>query len=262
MTAAATGFIIALAAVPCLNGFHAYASQQSSRVVGTMGGRDVVLYTPANYSRGIEHLVILASSAAGVPAGVEVVEDEPLGERIVNKVKNPQRTQITGRPLRDVLDLIISVVPPLVSAQPTDGYKFAWSESGGVIHVSPLVGRATFLDRTVAEFNADGLTFDQLLTALHRTQDPNHPEPKPNPVKTGGFGANSLPRSERPEQFQGRFTLTRHNIRLRDLLDAIVIEHGGLSWAVRYRTPQGAYSGSAIWFHSFHGAGYGRLAAK
>jgi hypothetical protein len=242
--------VVALAQVP---------ESMATRVVGTREGRDLSVLTPPNASVGVETLVMRVTSAAGVPAGVEVVIDEPLPDRVVQVVRNRKSQVVTGRPLGEVLNLLVATAPSLVSSRALTDYRFAWHEDGGVVHVSPLGGRQTFLDTVVPSFQTEGATLVETFDLIGRILEPDRNRGRPERIVTAD-GREQEVFSREP--FTRRVSLTRRNVPLRDLLDAVILAYGGFSWSVRYRSIDGEYSRSIMILHSFSGPGIARTAGK
>jgi hypothetical protein len=194
------------------------------------------------------------TSAAGTSAGIELVvglEYERRPGRVINFVRNPRQFLATGRTLSEALNALLAVVPDPETVERWEGHKVTWSESNGIVRVGHFAGRRTFLDETVPLFDVKDYTVVQLLTALHRITDPEHTEKTLSPGN---------PRSD--PWLARRFTVSKRNSTVRELLDAIILTQGDLSWSVDYRSADGTYSKSVIAFHSFAGSGFARNAQR
>ena len=157
---------------------------------------------------------------------------------------------LTGRPLGDAIDLVIAAergvtARPLGMSQ--SGYHLTWA--GGIANISPL-NTPTFLDVVVPSFRIDDVDVVVAATsAVRHLMDPSHPE------RQSGILGNGTPDSRKALQrlLEKRLTLSLRNVTVRQILNAIVLAHGGASWVVRYRSTAGAYEGCEIGVASFEG---------
>jgi hypothetical protein len=172
------------------------------------------------------------------PSGAVIAPDAPPESRIRALPLTPPR--LAGGDPRAVpsSSVIRRALDEFVAANP--GY--AWATSGLLVHVQPsraVEDAADWLNAPVASFALSGAAVRDALVALRRLFDPGYDGSR---VVAGRMppmqaSAASQPR-ERMEQAQDRrFDVSLQGVRVREVLDAIVLAHGEASWLVSFDGP-------------------------
>jgi hypothetical protein len=226
----------------------------SARVVGEQRGFPVAMFLPILDGSGAESAVLSVAGAAGVSVGVERVPDEPLPPGVRPVPRSPRKVTLSGMTVADALKLITEQAPPLRSSTATESVRFGWREAGDMILVSQFVGRPTFLDTVIDQFEVNDQTVRGAMLALHRRFDPDYPT---SPVRGRRGGPPTIPAA-----FERTFSLSLQHVTTREVLSAIVRAAGDASWVVRYASIDGGYAGCEIAISSSTGIGFSFNARK
>jgi hypothetical protein len=186
--------------------------------------------------------------------GFERVLDEELPSRVVRVQRSFHRLALSGSRVSDGLNALIAAAPMLSSSSVTGPYAFSWREEAGLIHVTPIRGQHTFLDTVVPSFQVNQKSLPFALRQLHRILDPGYPEPGPTGGNSGNLltarqGPGSPPRKsydELQQELARPVSIALTNVTVRQILDALVLSHGGASWVVRYASGAASYPGCQI----------------
>jgi len=217
--------------------------QASAALVGALGQHPVVLRLPPSDGLSFEVMTLELSRAAHVAVGLERVVDPPLPGGIISDTRGQRSIAVTGMRLADALSLLLSAPQSAYGPARPQGYSVEWPSAKGVVHLSSLNAKTSFLMRRVASFELHGQPFSESLSAIHRALDPAFP------TSVGSAG------SVTGEAWRTPITVALTDATVRDVLDALALAHGDLSWYVRCRSDEGEYAGSTIGFASFDGSG-------
>jgi hypothetical protein len=198
-----------------------------------------------------------AAHSAKVPIGIERIAEEPL--RIGEKRPTLRRVEIpgVGRPLGELLDVLVSKAPPRQKAVPPDGQTFVWRESNGVIHVTPFGDRSTFLDTVITVFDIENRSAMAAIIAVHQLFDLTRPDYAERETRSGLSSTDDAVNQKNWGVLERPISVTLKNAKVRDILDAIVVANGELSWTVHYASATAEYRGSTIGVSTFYGMGRG-----
>jgi hypothetical protein len=221
----------------------------SERVVGGLRGNPLVTLLPYEDTGAIESAVLNATRAAGVLVGIERVIDEPLPQGIRVIPRSPRKVTLTGMRLSEALSLLTEQVPPPRSSNAPAAMRFTWKEAGGMILVSQLSGRHTFLDTVIESFDVREKNVRAALRGLYRRFDPDYPEPPSGRDTVGGGGTGShgvQPTEALSAPFNRPLSVSLKNVTAREVLSTVVAAAGEMSWVVRYSSAEGRYEESEI----------------
>jgi hypothetical protein len=228
----------------------------SSRPVGLWRGREAKAFVPFSSGSAFEAALLTLVESSGVPIGLERVIDEPLPPNVLRLPHASRSITLTGQRLGDALAAIITGAPPYSPTAPAPGYTYTWHEADGLVHVTPLSTRPTFLDTTVTEFELNGEPVGVAMFKIHRLFDPSYPDLTVPGRKSITLGS---PPSDSAEEQAARATMRRplslslKNVTVRQILDSVANSNGSVSWIVRCRTIDATYARSEIAFASLAG---------
>lgn len=187
------------------------------------------------------------ASMARTPIGMELLPDPSLPAGVERRRGNA--VALGGQQVQTLLDLFVGAMP---------GYR--WHEDGGIIHVFPWDLQKSFLDTTVADFEVSGVNIIEAISDVHKLLDPGFPVV--SGARQNGFGPPPGSKelqtvtSARAESFSRLISVHLQSSTIRQVLDALVVAHGGGSWIVSYRSLPATYSTCEIGFGGFVGGAY------
>lgn len=228
---------------------HATIFQESgrSRMVGPDSSGKALRVVPfAGDADNLEDALLSVASSAKIPIGLERVLDGPTQSRRPWPTTRP--IVLTGLTVDQALAQVLAALPqPRVPGLPPNQYRLAWV--WGVARISAGDGKPTFLDMTIPLFQVDGVNIVEAVMAVHHLLDKSYSAKDQGGAYSGG------PEGARySEQLRSKhLTLSLQHVTIREVLDAIVLAHGGASWVVRYPSAAGEYSGCEIVIVSFEG---------
>ena len=193
------------------------------------GGR-VMVNLPLS-APGLMMAMSRLSTALSVPAGVEVLSGlSSVSDASVSP--SAQAYDLTGLSMSQALAKLVEWMP-----------NYAWTFDNGVYHVRPraesLINRA--LDINVDRFSGKYADVRGAVNAIRDLIDARLPRAAPPPTVIGSLVA-SLGSSS--SDLAKPIALDLTNVTVRQILDALVTQHGRLSWIVDARTEA---NGSATW---------------
>lgn len=190
-------------------------------------------------ARGLSSTVTRISITSRVPMGIEFVST---AEDMLQSHPVPQSVgqfyDLTG-------------LSPMDACQKVTMFAkdYECEQLNGVLHIRPRSfrnKREVCLNRPLREFDLDAPNAADTLFEVHRIFDSQYP----NWLSTSG-----VPRFRQPERIRPGFSLpTAIEMRsgtVRDLLDAVILSRGEMSWSAEYRGSSGDYHGLRLSLISF-----------
>jgi hypothetical protein len=253
-------FILLFAAL-ATGGMNASATRQSNPLEAVVQsdwtGQTLSVVLPFPNGAACEAAITRLAVAAHLTVGLERVRDEDFPQQAHAVIRNRRQEILTGKRVSEALGLLLDGAAPLTSSTATTPDLFAWSQSGGVVYITPLGKTRTFLDTVLPDFAFQNDTLGHALARLHKLFDPSFPDP--SAIGRGGGillpgGIDQRQEAELMQAYKAFWekplSVSVKNVTVRDVLTRIALAHGDASWLVRYRTVAGEYAGTEIGFFS------------
>jgi hypothetical protein len=157
--------------------------------------------------------------------------------------------KLTGLTIADTMDRLIPM---------SSGYR--WSVEGGILNVNsnqPLSG--SICERRVQAFDVAGQGVMEAVAAVHRIFDPTYN------INGSTIGSRIVSRRadtrakldaiemSRRVDYEKPIHVALRRTTVREILNAIALAHGGITWEVAYRAAPASYDNSTITVRGFGG---------
>lgn len=213
-------------------------------IVPSDHGRNLEVASKLLDGVSVQTEVLRLARASAVAVGLERVTDPPRPRDLRPNQNNQVRTVLSGKTVGSALDVILSAArrPYGADVSPT----YSWTESNGLIHVSSLGARKTFLDTVVPVFEATKVSVARALRMTHRLFDSDYPLDAKTAAGAGMDTSSNAVMTPLPAS-EGSITVSLKNASVRTVLDEIAKSAGpGTSWVVVYQSESGQYGETQI----------------
>ncbi len=189
----------------------------------------------------------MVARAAAVPLGVEVLPARTGADpRIRSRPAPPTGavTVLTGLSVGAAFDALVKAAP-----------DYEWSEApDGVINLYARSLQSPVLTRVIPEFRVDGAGVVEVMTSIHRLFDPEFTV-RNSFSSTIAANADEAAQSEqkRREDQAKPITIILRNASVREILNAVAVAHGTITWEVSYARAPAEYSNCKLAIHGFNG---------
>jgi hypothetical protein len=205
-----------------------FTSIQTHTVVRQVQGK-IWLSLPIT-AAGLRGTVTRLAVVSAQPMGVEVVVRPGLEEDRTDDGKGSQYYDLTGLSAEAACKKIVTFVP-----------DYECEVASSVLHFRPRRfrnDREVALNRRVGSYTLDVPNAEEALFRVHQLFDPSYP---------AGLSVSSIARLHQSDRVRALFSrpisVTLRGGTVRELLDAIVMSRGRISWMAEYKELTGGYSG-------------------
>lgn len=211
-----------------------YAQEPRESVLTRLVNVPVIVNLPVGPCE-VPSLTTYLTRHANVPAGVEMIPGSCGWESPRPPIVD--RVHLQGMTLEEAMDRMVEIDP-----------RYYWVENQGVIVIRPVEAWADtkhFLHTVIEKFELKDANVGAALDAVLRTFQPN----RGNLSSQHFFGATEI-------------TVATGPIAVVEALEAVVREHGAMSWQVRYCLPERVPDVAMVEFRTHDDRGIGARAVN